>query len=203
MDPRRRALLDRLWQEGRDFDAAQPDRLDRRRNLEPESAELLNILVRTLAPAEVLELGTSTGFSALWIADALEPHGGRLTTVDPDAPRLAKARTNLEAAGVADVVTVRQADAADVLADAEDGCLPLVFLDAERPAYPDYWPDLARILAPGGLLVVDNCLSHADDVRPFRALVDASPGFRSTLVPVGAGLLLVSKDRPGHGSGVG
>ena len=71
----------------------------------------------------------------------------------------------------------------------------VVFLDAERPAYASYWPDLDRVLAPGGLLVVDNCLSHADQVRDFRVLVDASPGYCSTLVPVGAGLLMISKDR--------
>lgn len=69
MQGHRRELLARLWEEGREFDAEQQDRLDRRRNLEPESAELLNILVRSLAPTAVLELGTSNGFSAIWIAE--------------------------------------------------------------------------------------------------------------------------------------
>ena len=54
---------------------------------------------------------------------------------------------------------------------------------------------MLRALAPGGLLVVDNCVSHADQVADFRALVDAEPSVRSALVPIGAGLLLISKDR--------
>lgn len=195
MDQQRRDVLDRLWQEGRDFDASQPDRLDRRRNLEPESAELLNIVVRTLAPARVLELGTSNGFSSIWLADALEPTGGQLVTVEFDPGRAGEATQNIAAAGLSEVVDQRVDDAAAVLAAQPEGAWQVVFLDAERPAYPSYWPDLDRILAPGGLLVVDNCISHADQVVDFRALVDAAPGYRSTLAPVGAGLLFVSKDR--------
>ena len=82
-----------------------------------------------------------------------------------------------------------------MLAGEPDGDWQVVFLDAERTAYVSYWPDLDRILAPGGLLVVDNCLSHADQVSDFRALIDAAPGYASTLVAIGAGLLMVSKDR--------
>lgn len=118
----RRALLDRLWQEGRAFDAEQPDRRDRRRNLEPESAQLLNILVCTLAWERVLELGTSNGYSTLWLSDALEATSGRVLTVGLD---------------------------------------------------------------PG----------RAAEVEDFRALVDAAEDVRSTLVDVGARLLLVSRDR--------
>lgn len=71
----------------------------------------------------------------------------------------------------------------------------MIFLDAERPAYVGYWPDLDRTLEPGGLLVVDNARSHADQVADFRALIDGAPGYESVLLPTGAGLLLVSKGR--------
>ena len=81
------------------------------------------------------------------------------------------------------------------MADQADASCPLIFLDAERGLYASYWADLLRALAPGGLLVVDNCVSHADQVADFRALVDAEPSVRSALVPIGAGLLLISKDR--------
>jgi hypothetical protein len=67
MDTGRRALLNRLWSEGRVFDTAQPDRLDRRRNLEPESAELLALLVRAAGADRVLELGTPNGYSTIWL----------------------------------------------------------------------------------------------------------------------------------------
>ena len=194
MDTGRRVLLDRLWSEGRVFDAAQPDRLDRRRNLEPESAELLALLVRTAGAGRVLELGTSNGYSTIWLADAVEPDG-RVTTVDLDPGRAAEATASLAAAGVSDVVEQLVADAGQVLADQADASCPLIFLDAERGLYASYWADLLRALTPGGLLVVDNCVSHADQVADFRALVDAEPSVRSALVPIGAGLLLISKDR--------
>lgn len=195
MQGHRRELLARLWEEGREFDAEQQDRLDRRRNLEPESAELLNILVRSLAPTAVLELGTSNGFSAIWIAEALESSGGTLLTVDNDPGRAAEATKNLVDADLSDRVDQRVADAADVLAEQPDESWGFVFLDAERTHYDNYWPEFDRILTPGGLLVVDNCISHADEVADFRALVGACRDYRQALVPIGAGLLLISKER--------
>jgi len=194
MDTGRRALLNRLWSEGRVFDTAQPDRLDRRRNLEPESAELLALLVRAAGADRVLELGTSNGYSTIWLADAVEPDG-RVTTVDLDPGRAAEATANLAAAGLSDVVEQLVVDAGEVLAAQADGAWPFIFLDAERGHYVSYWTDLLRVLADGGLLVVDNCVSHADEMAGFRALVDAEPSVRSALVPIGAGLLLISKDR--------
>ena len=78
-----------------------------------------------------------------------------------------------------------------------DGGLDMIFLDAERPAYAGYWPDLVRVLRPGGLLAVDNVLSHADQVNDFRALVRSDERVSEATVPTGAGLLLIVRD-PGR-----
>lgn len=193
MNRERREFLEQLWDEGRDYDAGQSDRLDRRRNLEPDSAQLLHVLVSAIAPSEVLELGTSNGLSSLWIADALEPTGGRLTTIDNDPERARQAADNIAHVGLAHLVDQRVYDAGQVLNYEPTGRWRVVFLDAERPQYVSYWPDLDRILQPGGLLIVDNCLSHADQVHDFRRLIDSAPEYSSTLVPTGAGLLLVCK----------
>ena len=80
-------LLSDLHEAGRRFDAAQPDRLDRLRNLEPESGALLNLLMRALGAHDVLELGTSNGVSTVWLAEALAATGGRLVSVELDAGR--------------------------------------------------------------------------------------------------------------------
>ena len=69
-----------------------------------------------------------------------------------------------------------------------------IFLDAERPAYAGYWPDLLRVPRPGGLLVVDNVLSHAEQVAAFRALVSREPAVSEALAPTGAGALLVLRE---------
>ena len=80
-----------------------------------------------------------------------------------------------------------------MLANSADGAFDFVFLDAERPLYTRWWPDLLRTLASPGLLVVDNVISHAGEVEAFRALVDAEPAVTSALVPIGAGTLLVTR----------
>ena len=193
MDDRRRALLAELYQEGRGVDAAEPDRLRRRRNLEPESAAFLRLLVLAVRPASLLELGTSNGYSTIWLADACAVTGTTFRTVENNPGRAAEAATNLGAAGVAAVVDQQVGDAAQALAAAHDGEWSMIFLDAERSAYAGYWPQLRRVLAPGGLLVVDNCVSHADQVAEFRELVESSEGFESVLLTVGAGLLLITR----------
>jgi predicted O-methyltransferase YrrM len=81
-----------------------------------------------------------------------------------------------------------------MLAESASGTWDLVFLDAERGAYVGYWPHLLRALRAGGLLIVDNVLSHPDEVAPFLAIVSAERAVTSTLVPVGAGVQLIVKN---------
>lgn len=188
----RRAVAANLLAAAREHDSSQSDRLARFRNVEPETAELLGVLVRAVRAARVLELGTSNGYSTIWLADALEATGGRMVSVDLDAERIALARANLERAGLD--ADLRVADAAETLAHTPSDTCDLVFLDAERAAYVGYWPDLLRALRMGGLLVVDNVLSHADEVAPFLSLVSTDPDVTSTQVPIGAGVQLIVKN---------
>jgi predicted O-methyltransferase YrrM len=188
-------LLSELHESGRRYDAAQADRLDRLRNLEPESGALLNLIVRALGARDVLELGTSNGVSTLWLADALAATGGRLLSVELDPDRGRAARENLERAGLDGVVELRTGDAADVLRESAEHAWDVVFLDAERPHYPRYWPDLARVTRPGGLIAADNAISHADQMQPFREAVEADPRTFTALDATGAGILLVLMTR--------
>ncbi len=107
MDQQLTALLDELHHHGVSYDADKPDRLDRLRNLEPDTAELLAVLVRATAAHNVLELGTSNGFSTLWLADAVDATGGHLTSVEIEADRSAQAARNLDCAGLSAVVDLR------------------------------------------------------------------------------------------------
>ena len=198
MDERLAALLSDLHEHGVEHDADKPDRLDRLRNLEPDSARLLALLVRACGARTVLELGTSNGYSTVWLADAVRATGGRLTTVDLDPHRSTEAAGNLDRAGLRAFVELRVQDAAHALGDSADAEWDLIFLDAERPAYPAYWPELQRALRPGGLLAVDNVISHAGQVATFRGLVATTPGFTEALAPTGAGMLLLVKDPLGE-----
>lgn len=191
MDGQLMALLDELHRDGVSYDAGKPDRLDRLRNLEPDTAALLAVLVRATGARKVLELGTSNGYSTLWLADALRANGGHLISVEIEAGRSSQAAHNLDRAGLRSAVDLRIQDAADALKGSPDEEWDLIFLDAERPAYPGYWPDLVRTLKHGGLLAVDNVISHAAQVAEFRALVSADPRVTEAVAPTGAGLLLV------------
>jgi predicted O-methyltransferase YrrM len=188
------ALLDEVYSYGVAHDAGKADRLERLRNVEPDTAQLLAVLIRALRPRAVLELGTSNGYSTLWLADAVRAVGGRLVSTDIDPGRSAQAAGNLDRARLRDLVELRVQDAAVTLREASDETWDMIFLDAERSAYTSYWPDLVRVLKPGGLLVVDNVISHAEEVREFRELVRSDELVSEALAPTGAGALLVVHD---------
>ncbi|HYB25383.1 MAG TPA: class I SAM-dependent methyltransferase [Solirubrobacteraceae bacterium] len=190
MDETRRRFADELYAASREHDRAHSDRLERFRNVEPPTAELLGVLIRATRAQRILELGTSNGYSTIWLADAAEATAGRLVTVDLDAARTELARSNLATAGLLERVELRSEDAASALAGAADGAWEFVFLDAERPAYPVYLRDLLRTLAPGGVLAVDNVISHEHELVEFTRLIEAEPALTQTVVPVGAGLRL-------------
>ncbi len=197
MDAARRRFADELYAVSQEHDRAHTDRLERFRNVESPTAELLGVLIRATGARRVLELGTSNGYSTLWLADAVEATGGRVLSVDLDSARTELARANLGATGLSELVELRSENAADALARSEDGAWEFVFLDAERPAYPGYVRDLMRTLAPGGVLAVDNVISHAHELVEFTALIEAEPALAQTVVPVGAGLRLAVRDRSG------
>jgi len=194
MDATRRRFVDDLYLRSREHDAALSDRVERFRNVEPPTAELLAVLIRAAGARRILELGTSNGYSTIWLADAAESTGGGVVTVDVDPVRTELASENLRVAGVEALVELRVEDAAETISRSKDGEWEFIFLDAERPAYPSYLRDLVRTLAPRGLLAIDNVESHAHELVDFTSLIEAEPALTQTVVPVGAGLRLAVRD---------
>ncbi len=188
------AVRDALGAEGPRHDAGQSERAQRLLNITPETGELLAVLVRAMGARRVLEIGTSNGYSTLWLAEATAALGGSVTTLEYAAHKIALAQRNFASAGVQGCIDLVRTDAGVWLADAASAAFDLVFLDAERTLYCDWWPQLRRVLRPGGLLVVDNALSHATEMAPFAALLDADAAFTCTTLPVGNGELLAVKD---------
>lgn len=195
MHSRRRLIAEGLYERSRAHDAQCTDRLERFRNLEPQSAELLGVLIRACAARRILELGTSNGYSTVWLADAAQANGGSLVSVEIDPARVELARGALREAELEQVVDLRCQDAADALHESAEGEWDFVLLDAERPAYPTYLTDLLRVLAPGGLLVVDNVLSHKGELAEFTSLIESQDGLTQTVLPIGAGLRLAVRER--------
>jgi predicted O-methyltransferase YrrM len=184
-----RTLLAELFEQGATHDAAEPDRLRRLRNLEPETAALLTLVLRAAGARTIVEIGTSNGYSAIWLADAARDTGGTVTSVDVEEwPGL---RSNLARAGVEPELVI--ADGGAYLAGLATASVDLLFLDAERVEYESWWPHPARVLRPGGVLAMDNVLSHPDEVASVLALLAADPEFTGETIAVGKGLHLAVK----------
>ena len=162
-------------------------------NITRDTGEFLAVLVRVAAARRVLEIGTSNGYSTLWLAEAASALGGAVTTVEREDEKVELAQANFARAGLAGFITLVHADAGHFLQQAGEGAYDLVFLDSERRQYPAWWPDLRRILRTGGLLIADNATSHPAELAPLVALAKADPGFATCLVPVGKGEFLAVK----------
>jgi len=195
--PEARGPLDALKAElerfGQANDAATRERPRRMLNITRDTGEFLAVLVRATGARRILEIGTSNGYSTLWLAGAARDIGGSVTTVERAEYKIGLALTNFERSGLAPLITLVHDDAGQYLQRSEYDAYDLIFLDSERAEYPAWWPDLARVLRPGGLLVADNATSHAEQMAPFVALVNADREFTSCLVPVGNGEFLAVK----------
>ena len=183
-----------LYQSFQEHDSTQADRIARFRNIEPESAQFLAQLVHIQQTQQILEIGTSTGYSTLWLAYAVQQVNARLTTLEIDADRSQQAVAHLADFNLSNGVEFWVGDAAEYLNQSQ-AIFDFILLDAERDAYVDYWPDLKRLMCVSrGVLVVDNVLSHADQVTDFIALIQQDEQFNLSTLAIGAGLLVVTWD---------
>ena len=167
---------------------------DRLRAVDPETARFLHLLVLATGARLVVELGASSGYSALWMATAVRANGGRLVTFEVDERKLGIAAATFADAGVADVVELRAQDAHVGLA-AFDGEADLVFIDHEKALYEAALEPSVRALRVGGLLVADNTTSHEDVVAGFCAAALAHAKLTAHLFTLGRGQLLAVKVR--------
>ncbi len=190
------AFTDRINQLYRSFmqhDAVQSDRIKRYRNIEPDSAQYLAMLIRIQQSKKILEIGTSTGYSTLWMADAIQVTGGKLTTLEIDSARTAKAQNYATELKLDHVIDFWVGDAKNFLVEQHDQQYDFILLDAERDAYLDYWPYLQQMfIKQGSVLIVDNVISHAAEVKSFIEAVKNDERFMSMTLSLGAGLFLIS-----------
>lgn len=176
---------------GEQNDGAQHSRGSKMLNITRDTGELLAMLVQTRGADAVLEIGTSNGYSTLWLAEAVKRLGGRVTTIELDEGKRTMAAANFERAGLAPWIEQLAGEAGTLLPTLPTAGYQLIFLDSDRLHYQAWWPEIQRLLAPRGLLVVDNAISHEDEMREWMAQVRRDPDFLTSLVPVGKGEWLV------------
>ena len=180
--------VNELYQGFIKFDSTQVDRLNRYRNIEPESALYLAMQIRIQQSKRILEIGTSTGYSTLWLANAAQETDGQITTLEIDALRTAQAKKYAEELNLDHVIDFIVTDAQDFLQHSSE-VYDFILLDAERNAYLNYWVYLQKMINPkGGVLIVDNVISHASEVKAFIQQVKQDGRFMTTTLSLGAGL---------------
>lgn len=166
-----------------------PDERDQRLlAVGPDTGQLINILARSLKAPNILELGTSYGYSGIWLADAARASGGRLTTMELAPHKSAYAREMSEKAGLAGHVDFKIGDAVQMIAALPfkfDFVLVDLWKDLYVPCLEAFYPKLN----PGAIIVADNMIRPAsEDVAHYARVLRAKPKMTSILVPVGSGL---------------
>jgi caffeoyl-CoA O-methyltransferase len=189
LDERVRAVLARLEAEDADERARGLPPSERSRQVARETGQFLFALVAPNHSCEVLEIGGSRGYSTIWLAAGVRFLGGRVVSLEHD-PRKAEAwRSNVADAGLGEWAELIEGDAFEILPSIEEG-FDVVFLDAEKEDYERLFPLARAKLEPGGLVVADNVLSHADTLAAYSEARQADDTLRSVTVPLDRGLEL-------------
>jgi len=166
-------------------------RSQRLRQIPPETGKFIALLAASVPRGDIIEVGTSAGYSTLWLVLAAETHGGRVTTFEILPEKAALARETFHLAGVEDSITLIAGDARRHLIKLDE--IAFCFLDAEKEVYDEIYELVVPRLVEGGLLVADNAINHREVLRPVleRALNDERVD--AMIVPIGKGELVCRK----------
>jgi len=165
--------------------------LQRLRQIPPVTGKFLALLCASAPKGGVLEVGTSGGYSSLWLSLACKERGGHLTTFEILEEKVARANETFQAAEVSGQIQLIHGDARDVISGYTD--IAFCFLDAERDIYTDVYERMINSIVPGGLIAVDNVISHADELAGFVSYVENDPRVDALVVPIGKGILVCRK----------
>jgi caffeoyl-CoA O-methyltransferase len=205
-------LIDYVQQQAEPLSAVQRRLIDRTRALgesfemqiPPEQGKFLTLLAASIEARYIVEVGTFTGYSTLALAAGLAP-GGQVVTCDLSAEWSAIAEEAWTAAGLADRIHTKLGPAADSLRELPtDPVIDLVFIDADKISYIDYWELLVPRIRPGGLLLADNVLYYGEAISPeatgngkaireFNAHVLADERVESVMLTIADGLTIARK----------
>jgi len=153
-----------------------------------EDGRALRLLTQAASAKNVVEIGTSTGYSGLWLCLALQATGGHLTTFELDHQRATTARRHFHDAGVDNIVTVVEGDAHENVTKL-NGPLDVAFIDADKDGYLDYLHKIQPLVRPGGLILAHN----VDMVPDYVKAVTSSPDLETIFYMQGGGLAVTLK----------
>ena len=164
------------------------ERLERLRQIPHETGQFLALLAASAPRGTWIEIGTSAGYSSLWLALAARERGAKLITFELLSAKHSIATETFAMAQVSDVVTLVRGDFLDHVDELSD--ISFCFLDAEKEIYERCYQEVVSKLAPGGLLVADNAISHQVDLQPMLDAALSDPRVDAMIVPIGKGELV-------------
>ncbi len=197
LDERVREVLARLEREDEADRAHGVPPEEGSRAVAPSTGRFLFSVVAPQTACEVLEIGGSRGYSSIWLGAGVRYFGGRVLSLERNPRAAERWRTNVVDAGLADWVELVEGDAFETLRDLRD-VFDVVFLDAEKEDYEDLFALARERLEPGGLVIADNVLSHADTLAAYAEARQSDPTLTSVTVPLDRGLELSVVLGPPH-----
>ncbi len=166
-------------------------------NVDNGSANFLSILIKINNSKNALEIGTSNGYSTIWLANALKTTGGKLTTIEFWDNRLNVAIENFKKAGVENIIESRLGQAVMILEEMAYSKNPplfdFVFIDANKSEYIKYFKLIHPMLKKGGIIAADNILSHYKKVEPYVIEITNHKEYQSQLIPMDTGIMVSYK----------
>ena len=168
-------------------------------NVDRPSANFLNQMIKIKNSKSALEIGTSNGYSGIWIAKALLETGGKLTTIEYWEKRSSVAIENFKKAGVNDIITTLTGDAIEILREMKEKQFPkfdFIFVDANKAEYIEYFNSYDSLLEAGGIIIADNILSHYKKTKDFVETIMNHPSYQSQILNFEAGMMLSLKVKP-------
>lgn len=166
-------------------------RPQRLRQIPPETGQFLALLAASTPAGQMLEIGTSAGYSSMWLSLACEATGRTLRTFELLPAKIELARATFKAAQVEHLITLVEGDVLDHLP--QTASIAFCFLDTEKELYAPCYEIVIPKLVPGGLLIADNAINHRETLQPFLDRALADPRVDALIVPIGKGVLVCRK----------
>ncbi len=163
-------------------------------NISHETGDFIEFLIKVANSKNVLELGTSNGYSGLRIALALKETGGKLTTVEYWEKRRSIAIENFKKCGVDDIITAKLGSASAVIEnELQDEMFDFVFIDANKAGYIKFFEAVNPLLKTGGIIVADDIISHSESVKPFVDDIMNRDDYKAQILNLPDGVLIARK----------
>ena len=168
---------------------------DRMLAITKETGELLNMLLRLKNAKNMLEIGTSTGYSTIWCAEAINENSGKIITIEKNQDKIKRAKENFQKAGVSESIEIKEGTAIKILEELSSqeknkNFFDMALIDADKENTIEYFDLILPMISQGGIIITDNMLypeKYREDMKKFSNYIKTNPALRTITSPIGNG----------------